>query len=236
MTCYLELRRNGFDLVRSKAELEAIPGLAPPETIRRFRECATWPSPTARSAQGSTEPLGHGAAGVELLQYQPRRLSACCRCGLDAKSGRKQRRERTLPETVELDRAVATARRYAGAQGNGPGLRRFANWRVQPEWRAFRKDSSIAMLGLNSGGQPWLTWATGPNGIRTYGGPPGSANAQTATPTETSTQYLEPAAVFDKTALPTVTDVLALGIGPGTENLQGVLDNTAVFKIVRDQL
>jgi hypothetical protein len=100
----------------------------------------------------------------------------------------------------------------------------------------FRKDSSIAVLGLNSAGQPWLTWATGPNGIRTYGNPPSSANDQNTTPPETSSQYLEPAAVFNKNALPTVTDVLAFGFGPGTESLQGVMDNTAIFRIVSDQL
>ena len=33
----------------------------------------------------------------------------------------------------------------------------------------FRKDSGIALLGLNSAGQPWITWATGPNGTRSYG-------------------------------------------------------------------
>ncbi len=31
----LEIRRNGFDLVRSKAELEAIPGWRRPEALRR---------------------------------------------------------------------------------------------------------------------------------------------------------------------------------------------------------
>src|SRR6266567_4768207 len=33
----------------------------------------------------------------------------------------------------------------------------------------FRKDSGIGLLGLNSAGQPWITWATGPNGTRSYG-------------------------------------------------------------------
>jgi alkaline phosphatase len=36
--------------------------------------------------------------------------------------------------------------------------------------------------------------------------------------------------------LGTVEDVVAFGSGPGTEALQGVLDNTTVFDILRNEL
>jgi alkaline phosphatase len=53
---------------------------------------------------------------------------------------------------------------------------------------------------------------------------------------EMSSQFLEPAAVYSRSALNTVEDVPAMGIGPGTDALQGSLDSTAIFKILRDQL
>jgi alkaline phosphatase len=93
------------------------------------------------------------------------------------------------------------------------------------------------MLGLNSGGQPWLTWATGPNGLKAYGSPRNSAPTETPTEQmEMSPQFLEPAAVYNRSALNAVEDVPVMGIGPGTDALQGSLDSTAIFKILRDQL
>src|SRR5262249_13867071 len=102
----------------------------------------------------------------------------------------------------------------------------------------FRKDSGIALLGLNSAGQPWMTWATGPNGLKAYGAPrssptPGNENAEAP---EMSPEYLEPAAVYGKGALNTVGDVVGFGSGVGTEPLQGSLDNTAIFQIIREKL
>jgi len=46
----------------------------------------------------------------------------------------------------------------------------------------------------------------------------------------------EPAAVYTKAALCTVEDVIAFGSGPGTDVLRGVLDNTRIFEIIRDNL
>jgi hypothetical protein len=102
----------------------------------------------------------------------------------------------------------------------------------------FRKDSGIALLGLNSGGQPWLTWATGPNGMASYGTVKSTkAEDENADQPPTSRpSQLEPAAVLAKSALNTVEDMAAFGSGPGSEALQGVLENTSVFRILRDKL
>src|SRR5205085_5806590 len=103
----------------------------------------------------------------------------------------------------------------------------------------FRKDSGIALLGLNSTGQPWLTWATGPNGVASYGTIIKNSTGQELKEGDTTMsgpEHLEPAAVSTKNALNTVEDVAAFGIGPGTDALQGVLENTSVFRIIRDEL
>ena len=102
----------------------------------------------------------------------------------------------------------------------------------------FRKDSGIALLGLNSSGEPWMTWASGPKGVRSYGagktanGEGGEVDANAPTDVKDP----EPAALYSRSAVNTVDDVVGLGSGPGTERLRGSIDSTAIFEIMRDQL
>jgi alkaline phosphatase len=63
---------------------------------------------------------------------------------------------------------------------------------------------------------------------------PGRLNGDNGEQTEA--EQPEPAAFYTKSALGTVEDVVAFGSGPGTEALQGVLDNTIVFNILRNEL
>src|SRR4029453_19454727 len=75
----------------------------------------------------------------------------------------------------------------------------------------FRKDSGTALLGLNSAGQPWITWATGPNGTRSYGAAkiPGKLNGNQSN--QLKAEQLERAAFYAKPALGSVEDVAAFG-------------------------
>jgi alkaline phosphatase len=234
----LELRRNGFDVLRTSAELEGVPAWQRPKLFGAFAntEMAFVNELEARKEQPSLADMVRRA--VELLQYNPGGYLLVVDAGLMRKAAQEDMAERTLAETVELDRAVATARRYAGARTavivcgdvgiGGLSLNGFP----------FRKDSGIALLGLNSAGQPWMTWATGPNGAKSYGIPrvAGKNDAGASDQPEMSPEYLEPAAVYAKPALNTVDDVVAFGSGPGTEGLQGSLDNTVIFEIIRDKL
>jgi alkaline phosphatase len=232
----LELQRNGFDLVRSRGELEAIPAWRRPKLFGAFAndELAFANELEAKKDQPSLADMVR--RGVELLQYNPGGYLLIVDAALMRKAAENNAAERTFLETVELDRAVATARRYAGPKALILVCGDVGVGGLSLNGSPFRKDSSIALLGLNSAGQPWLTWATGPNGIRIYGNPPGGSNSQNVPPPENSAQSLEPAAIYDKSALSTVSDVVAFGAGPGSDSLEGILDNTAVFKIVRDQL
>jgi alkaline phosphatase len=144
--------------------------------------------------------------------------------------------ERTLTQTIELDRAVGVARSYGGPKSTiivcgdagigGMSLNGFP----------FRKDSGIALLGFNSAGQPWITWATGPRGTKSYGAAKLPVNQDSAETKEPPPEQSEPAAIYTKSALVTVEDVVAFGSGPGTDELQGVGESTDVFKILRDEL
>jgi alkaline phosphatase len=232
----LELQRNGFDLVRTRAELEAIPAWRRPKLFGAFSntDLAFANELEAKKDQPSLADMVR--RGIELLQYNAGGYLLIVDAALMRKAAESNAAERTLLETLELDRAVATARRYAGPKAMILVCGDAGIGGLSLNGSPFRKDSSIAMLGLNSAGQPWLTWATGPNGIRTYGNPPGGVNPPNSPTAESSTQYLEPAAVYTKNALNTVSDVVAFGSGPGADGVQGVLDNTAIFKIVEDQL
>jgi alkaline phosphatase len=234
----LELRRNGFDVVRTRAELEGVPAWRRLKLFGAFadEEMAFANQLEAKKDQPGLPDMVRRA--IELLQYNPGGYLLVVDAGLMRKAAQENVAERTLAETVELDRALGTARRYAGQRSTVIVCGDVAIGGLSLNGFPFRKDSGIGLLGLNSAGQPWLTWATGPNGVKSYGAPRISAkndNQEQEHP-EMSPEYLEPAAFYTKAALNTVNDVVALGIGPGTEALEGSLDNTAIFRIIRDQL
>jgi alkaline phosphatase len=178
---------------------------------------------------------------IQLLQYNAGGYLLVVDAGLMGKAAQENNGERTLAQTVELDRAVALARRYAGEKSTIIVCGDVAIGGMNLNGFPFRQDSGIALLGLNSSGQPWITWATGPHGTRSYGAANVPNNKSTpADPSlrqnEQPAENPEPALLYTKPALPTVDDVVVFGSGPGTDMLQGVVDNTLVFKILRGEL
>jgi len=232
----LELRRNGFDIVRTRAELEAIPAWRRPKLFGAFSnvEFAFANQVEERSQQPSLSDMVRRA--IELLQYNAGGYLLVVDAGLMRKAAEENNGERTLSETVELDRAVAVARRYAGQKSTIVVCGDAAIGGLNLSGFPFRKDSGIALLGLNSAGQPWITWATGPNGTRSYGAAKIQGKLNGNESDQPKAEQLEPAAFYAKSALGTVDDVIAFGSGPGTEDLKGTVDNTIVFKILRDEL
>jgi alkaline phosphatase len=234
----LELRRNGYDVVKTRAELEGIPAWRRAKLLGAFapNEMAFATQIEEKSDQPSLADMVRRA--IELLQYNPGGYLLVVDAGLMRKAAQANHAERTFTETIELDRALATARRYAGPRSTIVACGDVGVGGLSLNGFPFRKDSGIAVLGLNSGGQPWLTWATGPNGVASYGTVKNAKiedETQNAAPPPVPEQ-LEPAAVLAKTALNTVDDTAAFGSGPGTDALEGLLENTAVFRIIRDKL
>jgi alkaline phosphatase len=232
----LELRGNGFDIVRTRAELEAVPAWRRPKLFGAFSkgELAFVDQVEERSQQPSLADMVQRA--VELLQYNVGGYLLIVDAGLMRKAAQENNGERTLSQTVELDRALGVARNYAGLKSTIVVCGDAAIGGLSLSGFPFRKDSGIALLGFNSAGQPWITWATGPNGTQSYGAAkiPGKQNGNEGKQPEV--EQLEPAAFYTKSALITVEDVVAFGSGPGTDALEGVVDSTAVFKILRDEL
>jgi len=235
----LELRRNGFDVVRTRAELEAIPAWRRPKLFGVFggAELAFANQLEEWNEQPSLSDMVRRA--IELLQYNPRGYLLVVDAGLMRKAAEDNNAEKTLGETAELDRAISVARRYAGPRSTIMVCGDVAIGGLNLNGFPFRKDSGIALLGLNSAGQPWITWATGPKGIRWYGAArvpgrnDGGAQNEGA---KLGGENPEPGAFYTKSALNTVEDVVAFGAGPGTEMLHGCIDNTQIFKIIRDEL
>ena len=155
----LEIRRNGFDLVRSKADLEAIPGWRRPKLLGLFShaELAYADHIEARSEQPSLPDMVRRA--VELLQFHRSGYFLVVDAGLMRKAAEKNSGEHTLAETVELDRAVAVAQRFAGGNSaifvcGDVGDRGFESERVsvskrsgnRSAWIEFRR-RSVALVG-----------------------------------------------------------------------------------------
>jgi len=228
----LELRGNGFDIVRTRAELEAVPAWRRPKLFGALNnaELAFVNQVEERSQQPSLSDMVRRA--IELLQYNAGGYLLVIDAGLMRKAAQENNAERTLGQTIELDHAVTVARNYAGARSTIIVCGDVAIGGMNLNGFPFRQDSGIALLGLNSAGQPWITWATGPHGTKSYG----AANIPSKAPNEQPEEHLEPAALHTKSALPTVGDVVAFGSGPGTEALEGVVDSTIVFKILRGEL
>ncbi len=122
--------------------------------------------------------------------------------------------EHLMRETLELDRAIGTAVKYAGEKSLIVAVGRESIGGFTLSGYPMRQDKGLALLGLTPEGNPYITWATGPKGAKPN----------------------EPVARDAAAGVNTAEDVLALGRGLGAEKLRGFLDSTEIFKIIRDAL
>jgi alkaline phosphatase len=231
----LELRQNGFDIVRTRAELESVPVWRRPKLFGAFGDRGSSNTQEAWNDEPTLSDMVRRS--IELLQYNQRGYLLIVDAARMRKTAETNNAEKTLAETAELDRTLSTAQRYAGPKSTIIVCGDTALGGLHANGFPFRKDSGIALFGLNPSGEPWLTWATGPKGAQSYG-------AARSPEKETSDnagngprkEQTEPAAFYTKTALETVEDVVSYGSGPSTEALHGTIDNTQIFKILRDEL
>jgi alkaline phosphatase len=233
-----EIRRKGYDVARTKAELEAIPGWRRPKLFGAFAsgELAYTGQIEPRREQPSLPDMVRRA--IELLQYNRGGYLLVVNARLMRIAAEQNDSEHTLAETAELDRAVAVALRYAGEKSTIIVCGNVGVGGLHLNGMPFRTDRGIAVLGMNSAGDPWFSWASGPNGTKFYGtaklAAQQSPSPAAAPPLPEPPQ--EPAAFYAPAASETVEDVVVFGAGPGTDAFHGLLDNTAIFKIIRDLL
>lgn len=227
----LELRQNGFEVVRTRAELESIPVWRLPKLFGAFTDGDSGSNQGTWNDEPALSDMVRRA--IELLQYNPRGYLLIVDAARMRKAAEANNAEKTLTETAELDRTLSTAQRYAGPRSTIIACGDTAIGGLHVNGFPFRKDSGIALLGLNPSGEPWMTWATGPKGVQSYGA---AKSPEKETDGGARKEQTEPAAFYTKSALETVEDVVSFGTGPGTKGLHGTIDNTEIFKIIRDEL
>jgi len=227
----LGLRQNGFDVVRTRAELESIPVWRRPKLFGAFGDGDNGSNQGAWNDEPALSDMVRRS--IELLQYNQRGYLLVVDAARMRKAAEMNNAEKTLTETAELDRTLSTAQRYAGPNSTIIVCGDTAIGGLHANGFPFRKDSGIALLGLNPSGEPWMTWAAGPKGVQSYGA---AKSPEKETSGDTRKEQTEPAAFYTRSALETVEDVVSFGSGPGTEALHGTIDNTQIFKIIRDEL
>ena len=215
-------------VVRNSPELEQISEWQQPRLLGLFaaNDLPFTDEVAARTEQPSLADMVRRA--IELLQVNRRGYVLVVNAHLMASAAWQNLGERTLRETAELDRAVQISREYAGRNTAIIVCGDAAIGGMNVNGYPFRYDSGVAILGLNSAGQPWVTWATGPNGGKT------GASVESSSARDLSA--LEPAAVQAPSALNSLEDPIANAAGLRMEKLRGTIDNTQVFEIIRDAL
>jgi alkaline phosphatase len=215
-------------VVRNLPELEQISGWQQPRLLGLFaaNDLPFTDEVAARTDQPSLADMVRRA--IELLQVNRHGYVLVVNAHLMASAAWQNLGERTLRETAELDRAVQISREYAGRNSAIIVCGDAAIGGMNVNGYPFRYDTGVAILGLNSAGQPWVTWATGPNGEKT------GATVESSSARDLSA--LEPAAVQAPSALNSLEDPVASATGLRMEKLRGAIDNTRVFEIIRDAL
>ena len=233
----LELRGNGFDVVRSRAELDAIPAWRRPKLFAGFNDRENGRSDSNQNWKDEPSLSEMVRRAIELLQYNQGGYVLVVDAARMREAAENNDAEKTLTATAEFDRAVATAQRYAGGRSTIIVCGDVALAGLHANGFPFRKDSGIALLGLNPSGQPWMTWATGPRGLQSYGAAklPGK-ELPVRSSTEPQKEESQPAAFYTSSGLPTVGDVIVFGSGRGSELIHGTIDNTRIFQLIRDGL
>jgi len=158
------------------------------------------------------------AQAMKYLQTNRRGYLLIVDAGLPRYAASNNQGERMLRELLQVDSAVSTALSYAGdsvllvvaGRGNLGGLRR--------NGYPFRKDKGMAVVGKSVQEIPSLTWSTGP----------GNNTAADAT--------AEPSAFKLPAATGVLEDPLVFATGMGGEKLNGMRDNTDVFRAIYSEL
>jgi Alkaline phosphatase len=222
----LEMRDRGYDIVRTRNELLEVPAWRAARVLGVFRP-GNLEFADVADRDGSHPSLADLVRNaIRLLQYNPQGYFLVVDAGLIAKASHNNEGERVLREIQELDRAVGAAIQYAGENALiiVTGKQSVGGFRMNGF--PFKNDRGMSIIGTNAQGIPSITWSTGPGGTL-----PGDQ----ATPDQPPVPS-EPAAVRAPAAIGVVEDVIAVGTGPGSENLDGFKDVTDVFKTIAAQL
>lgn len=212
----LEMRQRGFDIVRNSAELESTPGWRGLKVFGVFAggDLAFVEDQPRFTSQPRLADLVRRA--IELLQFNRRGYLLVVNAGLAGRAAEAGRGEALLRETRELDDAVEVATRFAGEKALIVVAGLVSTGGLRLNGMSFAADRGIAVLGPGASGLPALTWSTGPS--RPADSTAGAVFEAVAAPSEKP--------------LPVAEDVLVLARGPGSEGIQGFINQTDIHQIL----
>ncbi len=216
----LEFQNTGRKLPRNKNELESIPEYQYPELLAIFSEAELPYSDTIAAENPTLSDMVRRA--IRLLQYNRTGYFLVVDADLIARASSQNDGEQTLREIVELDRAIETAVRYAGENAVILATAKHSTGGMVMNGYPLLQERGMALIGRNPQGIPSITWSTGPGGA--------GDQALEGRLRE------EPVAASRNTAADTVEDVIAIGMGPGAERLQGFQDASLVFDILKNEM
>jgi alkaline phosphatase len=218
-----EFQAKGWELIQTKSELAKAPNYRTSGIIGFFaKEDLAFTNQTeVANEQPALADLVRRA--IEFLQVRREGYLLIVDATLVTTAAEQNHGEQVLLETLALDRAIRAASEYAGGKSLILAAGKHATGGLSLNGYPLVTDHGAGLLGINSSGQPTLTWATGPNGP-----------TPTASPKSNPTP--EPAAFFTPSAFYTAEDVIAIGTGDGSEKLHGFLENTEIFEIIRQAL
>jgi alkaline phosphatase len=225
----LEMKNKGAEIMRSKDELENAPVFTNAARVGVFSN-----GDLAYSNQiqaGSQEPSLPEMVlrAIQFLELHQHGYMLVVDAELISRAAEQNDGEHVLSETVDMDRAIATALQYAGSNAIVMAVGEHATGGMTMNGYPLRQEHGVGLLGVNAFGYPAISWATGPDGPQKTASPDGSPAL--APPGD------EPAAFFTyPTAINSAEDVIAIGRGPGTESLKGIIDNTQIFQILEGAL
>ncbi|HWB60755.1 MAG TPA: alkaline phosphatase, partial [Chthoniobacteraceae bacterium] len=239
----LELKGKNRPLVRTKAELENLSsflGVGPSSNMvgvfsndaLAYRDKID----TASQQPSLSDMVGRA---IEFLQYNTSGYVLVVDCELADRASGRNDGEHAIRQLIDMDNAMETAREYAGKKALIIAVGKHSTGGMSLNGYPLRQDKGVGLLGTDSHGTPSITWATGPNGPVIVTGSTVTPPGGTASPVVSTNVNLnkdEPAAFHSEQAINNADDVIAVGIGQGTQVLKGFQDNTIVFKIVNDNL
>jgi len=234
----LEMKGKGAEIMRSKAELENAPIFTTAPRVGVFAN-----GDMAYSNQieaGSQEPSLPDMVGraIEFLELHERGYVLVVDAELISRAAEQNDGTHVVTETVDMDRAISTALGYAGEKTLVMAVGKHATGGMTMNGYPLRQEHGVGLLGgLNAFGYPAIAWATGPMGPQktTVAPTPAGAPAPQGSPAPPASDN-EPAGFYAPTAIDSAQDVIAIGKGPGTEALKGVIDNTQIYQILEGAL
>ncbi len=220
----LELKRNGYYLVRTQAELETAPGWPAPRVAGFF---ADGPLPTHDKMNANAPRFEEMVRrAIQLLQNDRDGYLLVVHVGSITAAAAQNDAEGAILETLMMDRTVSLISAYAGSNTTIIACGLHATGGMTLNGYPYVWQRGAELLGTNASGIPSITWSTGPN-------QPYHLSATTA---PSSLSAMAPTAFPLPQAVHTVQDVIAVGSGPGTERLRGFIRHTDIHAIIREQL